>query len=179
MTDITVKEEPRKTGKPTKGLEFVAALLLIGMTLVVTLQIVCRYILLELPPWSEELSRYLMIWVTFLGGAIAVANDENIAIDIVVKILPARWQAWALFVADLAPATLLVLLIKCAIEIFSFPTVWYQCSPAMRLPIVYLYASLPLGCFLMLVFLILRSVTRMRHADESPADRSGSARMDT
>lgn len=100
-------------------------------------------------------------------------------IDIVVKMLPPRWRAWALFVADLATATLLVLLIKWTLDMFSFPTIWYQYSPALKLPIVYLYVSLPLGCFLMLILLILRSVTRMRHANGSPADPSGSARTDT
>ena len=70
MTESTVKEGPQRTAKPTKWLEFAAAILLIGITLVVTLQIVCRYILEELPPWSEELSRYLFIWANFVGAGV-------------------------------------------------------------------------------------------------------------
>src|SRR5512139_699427 len=84
MTESTVKEEPHRTGKPTKWLEFAAAILLIGITVVVTLQIVCRYILQELPPWSEELSRYLFIWANFVGAGVALARGTHVSIDSLV-----------------------------------------------------------------------------------------------
>ncbi len=89
MTESTVKEGPQRTGKPTKWLEFAAAILLIGITLVVTLQIVCRYILQELPPWSEELSRYLFIWANFVGAGVALARSSHVSIDSLVARLPA------------------------------------------------------------------------------------------
>src|SRR5208337_2688210 len=88
MVESTVKEGPQRTGKPTKWLEFTAAILLICMTLVVTLQIVCRYILQELPPWSEELSRYLFIWTNFVGAGVALARSSHVSIDSLVARLP-------------------------------------------------------------------------------------------
>jgi tripartite ATP-independent transporter DctM subunit len=88
MTESTVKEEPQRTGKPTKWLEFAAAILLICITLVVTMQIVCRYILQELPPWSEELSRYLFIWANFVGAGVALARNSHVSIDSLVARLP-------------------------------------------------------------------------------------------
>jgi len=84
MTESTVKEGPQRTGKPTKWLEFAAAILLILITLVVTMQIVCRYILQELPPWSEELSRYLFIWANFVGAGVALARSSHVSIDSLV-----------------------------------------------------------------------------------------------
>ena len=88
MTESTVKEGPQRTGKPTKWLEFAAAILLICITLVVTMQIVCRYILQELPPWSEELSRYLFIWANFVGAGVALARSSHVSIDSLVVRLP-------------------------------------------------------------------------------------------
>ena len=88
MTESTVKEGPQRTGKPTKWLEFAAAILLICITLVVTMQIVCRYILQELPPWSEELSRYLFIWANFVGASVALARSSHVSIDSLVVRLP-------------------------------------------------------------------------------------------
>ena len=84
MVESTVKEGPQRTGKPTKWLEFAAAILLICITLVVTMQIVCRYILQELPPWSEELSRYLFIWANFVGAGVALARSSHVSIDSLV-----------------------------------------------------------------------------------------------
>ena len=88
MLESTVKEEPKKAGIFTRWLEFAAALLLICITLVVTLQIVCRYILLELPPWSEELSRYLFIWANFVGAGVALSRNSHVSIDSLVTRLP-------------------------------------------------------------------------------------------
>ncbi len=102
MTESTVEEEPQRTGKPTKWLEFAAAILLICITLVVTMQIVCRYILQELPPWSEELSRYLFIWANFVGAGVALARNSHVSIDSLVARLPdssvensrVLWSSW-------------------------------------------------------------------------------------
>src|SRR4030043_1911017 len=88
MTESTVKEGPQRTGKPTKWLEFAAAILLICITLVVTMQIVCRYILQELPPWSEELSRYLFIWANFVGAGVALARSSHVSIYSLLARLP-------------------------------------------------------------------------------------------
>ena len=88
MTENTGKEGPPQAGKPTRALEFAAAILLIGITLVVTVQIVCRYILLELPPWTEELSRYLFIWGNFVGAGVAAARSAHVSIDSLVTRLP-------------------------------------------------------------------------------------------
>ena len=88
MAESTVKEGPQRTARPTKWLEFTAAMLLICITLVVTMQIVCRYILKELPPWSEELSRYLFIWANFVGAGVALARSSHVSIDSLVARLP-------------------------------------------------------------------------------------------
>jgi tripartite ATP-independent transporter DctM subunit len=89
VTESTVKEGPQWTGKPTKWLEFAAAILLICITLIVTLQIVCRYILQELPAWTEELSRYLFIWGNFVGAGVALARSSHVSIDTLVTRLSA------------------------------------------------------------------------------------------
>lgn len=41
-------------------------------------------------PWTEEVSRYLMIWTVFLGGAVAARHGKLIGVEFVVQALPAR-----------------------------------------------------------------------------------------
>jgi tripartite ATP-independent transporter DctM subunit len=85
MADSTVKEGPQQAGKITQWLEFAAAMLLMCIGLIVTMQVVCRYILKELPPWSEELSRYLFIWANFVGAGVALARSSHVSIDSLVS----------------------------------------------------------------------------------------------
>jgi tripartite ATP-independent transporter DctM subunit len=75
-------------GKPLRYLEYAVAVFLICIALVITMQVVCRYILRELPSWSEELSRYLFIWANFLGACIALVRGSHVSIDSLVSWLP-------------------------------------------------------------------------------------------
>ena len=104
MVESTLKEGPPKAGIFTRSLEFAAAvLLIIWITVVVTLQVVCRYILLELPPWSEELSGDLFIWANFVGAAVALERSSHVSIDSLITRMagegPPRnskpsWSSW-------------------------------------------------------------------------------------
>ena len=81
-------ETSQQAKKFTRFLEFVVAAFLIGIMLVVSMQVVCRYILRELPSWSEELSRYLFIGATFLGAGVALVRGSHVSIDSLVSRLP-------------------------------------------------------------------------------------------
>jgi len=69
-------------------LESMTAMFLAGTVLIVAVQVICRYILKVSLPWSEEFSRYLFIWGTFLGAAVAFARDSHIRIDSLSRRLP-------------------------------------------------------------------------------------------
>jgi tripartite ATP-independent transporter DctM subunit len=72
----------------TRLLELVVAMFLICIALIISMQVVCRYILKELPSWSEELSRYLFIWANFLGAGVALARGSHVSIDSLVSLFP-------------------------------------------------------------------------------------------
>ena len=81
-------ERPQQTKTYTRLFEFVVAAFLIAIMLVVSMQVVCRYILRELPSWSEELSRYLFIWANFLGAGVALMRGSHVSIDSLVSWFP-------------------------------------------------------------------------------------------
>ena len=56
-------------------------LLLLSMTLVVSLQVVCRYLLGASLTWSEEFARYSLVWITFLGGSIALKKKAHMGLQ--------------------------------------------------------------------------------------------------
>ena len=57
-------------------------LTLIGaMTLVILYQVFMRYVLNDPPTWSEEIARFMMVWMTFLVAPIAYRHGMNVAIE--------------------------------------------------------------------------------------------------
>jgi TRAP-type C4-dicarboxylate transport system permease small subunit len=145
-----------------RALSWIIGFLLFMQVVVILGQVLLRNVLGLPLVWSEELARYLTIFLTFLGGAIATANDEHVVVDVIVNLLPRRLQILVGVFADLAVAAFLILLIKLSIDMFRLPTLWFQYSPALRFPLVYLYLSLPIGCTLMLLFLIVRMIQKVR-----------------
>jgi len=69
------------------------------LALVVFYQVFTRYVMNDAAGWTEEISRYLLIAVTFLGGAMAVRRNTHIRVDFLYRFVPSPAQrALALFV---------------------------------------------------------------------------------
>src|SRR5207253_8910143 len=58
------------------------------LAFVVFYQVSTRYVLNDAAGWTEEIARYLLIAVTFLGGAMAVRRNTHIQVDFVYRFLP-------------------------------------------------------------------------------------------
>ena len=80
---------------------FLASLMAL-MVLCVTWQIVSRYVLSDPSQWTEELARFLLIWIGLLGGAYAYHVKMHLGLDLLSnKLSGARQKIHALFVHSL------------------------------------------------------------------------------
>ena len=70
------------------GIKKVLVLLLIIFTVIVMLQVVARYILHSPLTWSEQVARYLFIWMIMLGTPLAMRMKVHIAFDMILKRFP-------------------------------------------------------------------------------------------
>ena len=120
------------------------------MVLTVVLQVVCRYVLQSSLLWTEELSRYLLIWLAFLGGSSLVRLQENMFVDFFVNKLPPRLL------------TIVKRILNVVIIIFLFSILWYavriypkvsarQVTPALQVSIFYIQVSVIVGVILMIL----------------------------
>lgn len=60
------------------------------LTLLIFVQVVCRYIFHNSLSWSEEIARYLEVWIVFLCGAYALGRGQHVAMDLVITHVPAK-----------------------------------------------------------------------------------------
>ncbi len=66
-------------------------LILLAGLVIVSLEILGRGFLGFSLLWSEELSRYLLIWTAYLGAAAAVRDGSHIRVEFLLQLLPPRW----------------------------------------------------------------------------------------
>jgi TRAP-type C4-dicarboxylate transport system permease small subunit len=92
FTDIPLETGPR--GALWRAVDVLLLVGVAGMLLAVSLQVVSR--LMEASfPWTEELTRYLFIWTTFLGLAAGFRTAEHARIGVVVAFLPRQMKRFA------------------------------------------------------------------------------------
>jgi TRAP-type C4-dicarboxylate transport system permease small subunit len=61
-----------------------------GLSFVVFLQFFTRYVLNDSYTWTEEIARYLLIWLTFFGLFMVVRKESNVAVEIFYRWFPMR-----------------------------------------------------------------------------------------
>ena len=135
----------------------VAALLagLLGaICIVVFIQVLVRFILtnagLNVPAaWTEELARFLLCWMIFLGAGYGCRRAQLMAIDFAVAKLPGLLGEAARLLALLLCLAFFLLLVDVGAEFAAFGRT--ESSPVMRLRMDAVYWAIPAGAALMIV----------------------------
>ena len=74
--------------------EFAVVVLMAVMTSLVLLNVVTRYGFQFSLTWAEELSRFMMIWVAYIGAGLALRQGNHVAFEYVQSLLPPRLVPW-------------------------------------------------------------------------------------
>lgn len=120
-----------------------------ALVAVITLQIVSR-VFFNAVSWTEEVARFLMIWLTFAGAALALAEHRHIAVDVLVDRMPGGWRKAIRAVGLIASILFLVALSKIGWDFMNMQS--FQKSASLRLPMIYVYAVIPIfGALMALV----------------------------
>ena len=138
----------------------------LGLTAISFVAVICRYVFNSSLTWSEELTRYMFIWVVFLGAAIGVRERTHIAVDLFAGRLGLRGDAalsWIERLATLAFAGFV------AIPGWTFVIVGMgNRSAAMEIPMGFVYAAPVVGGLLMAVY-VLRPASTTPRESEAPS----------
>jgi TRAP-type C4-dicarboxylate transport system permease small subunit len=94
-----VDEEIDLSGTPIEA--WVALVLFWALGAVVFHQFFTRYVLNDSAAWTEEIARYLLIGVVFVGAAIGVAKNNHIQVDFLFRYLPQGVTRWLSRAVDL------------------------------------------------------------------------------
>lgn len=131
---------------------FLMATCTITLVAAIFIEVICRYLLFISTAWSEELARYLFIWLTYIGSAYALNEGGHIEIDVCQQIIAkskTKYKSLALKVLEIVSilCTVIFLVLFCQIfwgymmKIFAS----IQTSPTMRIPMGYVYLPVFVG----------------------------------
>lgn len=137
----------------------VAVAMLAAMALMVFANVVLRFTTDHSIFWVEEVSRYLMIWLTFIGAGPVLRYGGHIGIDTLQERFP-RHGPWlrALIFALLVPFFAFMVWIGIRYAMLT----WGQTTPVMEIPVGAVYLAMPIGFALLLAHLLLMAAPYVR-----------------
>lgn len=128
---------------------FLIAALSIPLVIIVLYAVFMRYMLNAAPTWSEEIARYLMVWMSLLAISAAMRRGQHIGLNFVVdKAGPRLRKSMNLAAYALILLFFGVLFVK-GIDMTFF--VARQRSPSVNIPMWIPYLAVPVAGFLMIV----------------------------
>jgi TRAP-type C4-dicarboxylate transport system permease small subunit len=122
--------------------------------ILVFMQVVMRTVFDFALSWSEELARYIGIWQIWLGASLAVREGKHIRVEIIFGLLKGKAVHVAEIVAQLIWFGFCVFIVINSFGLMEYLIRSKSISPAMQIPLVYAYLSVPIGCAAMGIRLI-------------------------
>ncbi|MCF8010507.1 MAG: TRAP transporter small permease [Clostridiales bacterium] len=115
-------------------------------------QVVFRFVLSNSLSWSGELSRYCLIWLTFIGGALGVRSKVHVAVEALTVILPEKIRRHVARFNYLVIMIFGVILARYGYKLSAYNLSHNQLSPAMHVPIGLIYTAVPIAGLLIFFF---------------------------
>ncbi len=137
----------------------------IGMMLaIVFLQVISRYVFSFTPSFAEELSRYLFVWIVFLSLPLVAKNGGHMAIETLTSRIKGAKLKFCRVLADIFTIAFLLVMVWNSIKMVQIAH--FQTSPALVVPMSYVYSVIPFGCAIMCIYVVNDFITLLRTAPE-------------
>lgn len=144
-------------------LGYFLAMLMMVMTLDVLWGVLTRYAFGSQADWSEELARFLLIWIGLLGASYAVGQKMHLAIDLLMPKLSSNSQKILfLFINFLIILFALFVMVIGGARLMYITQTLGQLSAALRIPMTLVYAVLPLSGVLVIYYKLHEIIDKNR-----------------
>ena len=150
---ITMQILSKITARLVALVDGVCTFLMLILLAVISYQVFARYVLNNPPSWSEELAKYLIVWVTMLGSAVLVNKEGHISVDFLVDRLPQKIKQLLSFIRD---ALTIFLCASLAYYGYQLAILGGRAtSTGLEIKMFYPYLSIPCGSVMMALVLLL------------------------
>ncbi|MDO4581604.1 MAG: TRAP transporter small permease [Bacillota bacterium] len=140
-----------------------------AIVLIMGISVIMRYVFHSSLSWSDELSRYIFIWFSFLALSYGINNNTHIRLDLVESFFP-KTKKFLLIFGDILFVVFIVYMIKPGIEVINYLINSNQTSAALSIPMYLVYLSFLVGIFFSLVRFIEKYIKKLYRFSQRRAD---------
>ena len=125
---------------------------MLGLAVIVALQVISRLVKVSLP-WTEELARFLIVWLTFLGCTLAIYRKGHLAVNFLVEMMPRKLQRAVNLFTRLVMLVFFTLLIVYGVRLSALSM--NNMSVSLNWSMGVVYAVLPFSALLADYYILL------------------------
>ena len=119
-----------------------------------------RYILDSPLIWSDELARFSLIWMIFLGAGVVSFKDSHLIVDFIFEYVPEKVGSFLKTFSFVVVLAFLITLVVFCIDLLRVPG--YNTSPALEIPLSFWRGSVVAGAILMIIAMIYNQIKRYK-----------------
>ena len=142
--------------------EYGMVILLAVMTIIIFVQVIARYVFRSSIPWSEEIARYLFIWIVYFAISYGVRVNAHIRVDAFITILPKFMEMPVRVFSNVLFMIFSGLMVYYGIKVVSFILASKQVSPALGIPMGLVYMAVPVGFVMTFIRIIQDTVKKIK-----------------
>jgi TRAP-type C4-dicarboxylate transport system permease small subunit len=136
-------------------IEKVLTILLIVMFSIMVLtmfyQVIMRYAFHNAPVWTDEFTKFLNCYSVLLGSALATRKGSHLLVDVLINLFKPKVRYLMVAISTIAGIGVLIILFKYGINLCVSSSGMFA---GLKVKMSYIYASIPIGCVLMILFSI-------------------------
>ncbi len=153
----------------TRVEEVIMALLMGILTIVMIAAVIFRYFLQNPIPWASEVSIYLFIWFSFIGGSWGLKYGTQASVTFLIDALSENKQRILRIVQDIIMLVFLCVILFYAAKWVALPSTMLQKSTSLGMPMWIPYSAVPIG----ILFAVIHIVARLIRLFRNQGDFSG------
>lgn len=143
-----------------KAENIVLVSMFVAMVLVIFFQVIMRYVFKNSLSWSEELGKFIFVWISWIGIAIGQKRGEHIRITLLVDRLPFRAKQFLILLSDLVVVGICVVTTYYAISLVGSQAGTRYAG--IKISMSWGYLSVAVGCILMIIRCIAGSIESIK-----------------
>jgi TRAP-type C4-dicarboxylate transport system permease small subunit len=151
-TETMLRQFDRFLGFVSALTKYIMLVMTACIFIIIIFTVFSRYLFNYVASWSEEVPRYLLVWIGFLGAALAVNQKEHIGFDYIYNLFPYRARHVLGFLLNLGIAAIGWIMLVYGIDFVNqFGSDWMESIPFTN---IWFYISLPISGALILLYVI-------------------------
>lgn len=148
-----------------RSVEYLTGSLFVAMIIITFLQVIFRYVFNNSLTWSEELARYLFVWATLLGAALAIKHQSHMAMESLVAIFSLKVRKIVLVFSSILLITFSILITFSGYKLMLLAV--KQKTTALEIPMPIIYVMFIVSGLLMIYYIIQVMFVKLKESSNN------------